>query len=194
MPRVPRNAWAHVHLGALHSFNVPDTHDPTWMKIKGVMDSGAVAHAINRKHLPNGTLVKPTEMSTKGAYYTAANGTRVYNEGVARISGKVKSGQSIGLDWQVAAVEKPLISTHLITKAGNSITFNSSGGYIQNEQTNERIPFSKENGSYILDIWVKAGTHSKKPVHAVNNPIVPNICTPPVPASNRFAALEESPF
>ena len=152
MPRVSKSTWTPLHLGTLHPL-LPEPAE--WVKVRGVMDSGAVVHAIGKKHLPTGTQIRQTEMSRQGGYYSAANGSRVYNEGVARLQGQVAGGHTVGLDWQVAKVEKPLISTHLLSQAGNTVTYTGTGGYIENDSTKDRIPFTKENGSYVLDIWVK---------------------------------------
>ena len=77
-----------------------------WVKVRGVMDSGAVVHAIGKKHLPTGTQIRQTEMSRQGGYYSAANGSRVYNEGVARLQGQVAGGHTVGLDWQITAADR----------------------------------------------------------------------------------------
>ena len=93
----------------------------------------------------------------------------------------------MGLDCQVAKVEKPQISTHLLSQAVNTVTYTGTGGYIENDSTKDRIPFMKENGSYVLDIWAKrSGTSAPKQSPPPQKRVTE--------IKNRFAALAASPF
>ncbi len=51
-----------------------------WELIEANVDSGAVDHVAN-KRVANQFPIRATEMSLKGAYYEAATGTPIWNEG-----------------------------------------------------------------------------------------------------------------
>ena len=60
------------------------------------------------------------------------------------------------MTFQVARVKKALGSVSQIVKNRNKLFFDqdSSGKYIQNKRTNEKIWLRQENGVYVLDLMV----------------------------------------
>ena len=91
-------------------------------------------------------------------FYTTADGSKVYNEGLRKLDVCTLDGQQrSSMTFQVARVT--LGSASQVVKNGNKLVFaqDSSGkdtSYIQNKRTNEKIWLRQENGVYVLDLMV----------------------------------------
>ncbi len=119
-------------------------------------------HVANKKvagHLP----IRETEMSKKGAYYEAANGTPIWNEGERDVAGESEDGQPLGLTFQVAEVKGPIASVRRICQEGNLVIFDSEGGVIVNKESGQKTRFTlNEKGIYALNIWVKKSSFTRQ--------------------------------
>ena len=62
-------------------------------------------------------------------------------------------GELTPVMFQVADVSKPLMSVSAICERGNRVFFGRAGGVIQNLATGKEIPFTRQNGIYVLDMW-----------------------------------------
>ena len=51
-------------------------------------------------------------------------------------------------------VTKPLGSVRAMLQAGNSVTFDKGGSYIENKATGIRTKIEDRNGAFVFDIWV----------------------------------------
>ena len=60
--------------------------------------------------------------------------------------------------FQIADVSKPLVSVSAICEKGNRVIFGRAGGVVQNCQTGRLIPFQRENGIYVLSLWLEEGS------------------------------------
>ena len=60
--------------------------DEEFEKLSINIDSGAIDHVMNRRHAA-GFAIKPSPMSKNKRHYSAANGTRISNEGQREIKG-----------------------------------------------------------------------------------------------------------
>ena len=56
--------------------------------------------------------------------------------------------------FQAAPVAKPLGSVERICEAGHLVFFNSDGSFIYNKTTGETNWLRKENGNFMLDVWI----------------------------------------
>ena len=69
-----------------------------------------------------------------------------------------EEGVCTGLTWQVADIDRPLIAGTQVTKAGNRVTLDATGGLITNLKTGQTIRLHRrgddEGGVYILQMWV----------------------------------------
>ena len=52
-------------------------------------------------------------------------------------------------------VNKALLSVSRMVQAGNTVVFSSSGSYVEDKNTGERIPLREQGGMYMLKLWVK---------------------------------------
>ena len=129
-----------------------------WIRIKGVMDSGAsesVAPPQLCPHIP----VVPSKGSLAGQEYTSASKDIIYNLGEQVVDAVTESGRSTKLKYQIAEVSRPLNSISEICDAGGDqgqmVVFGRSGGAVVNLTTGEQTPFQREEGIYCLDVWTK---------------------------------------
>ena len=58
------------------------------------------------------------------------------------------------MTFQVATVAKPVGFVQRICAAGRKVVFDSEGSYIVNKQTGELNWLRKDNGNFMLDVWV----------------------------------------
>ena len=122
-------------------------------KVVLTIDSGAAEHVVGPTDLPH----IPTRPSESRATYTMANGAQTTGQGEQHVSAVTPTGQMCNFKAQVTGVRRPLMSVSRICDGGNTVFFNSSGGYIQSVVSGERIHFKRENNVYRLSVEVPAG-------------------------------------
>ena len=61
------------------------------------------------------------------------------------------------MPFQIAAVERPLISVTQLGDSGHETVMGKNGGTIVHTATGRRIPLKRENGVYILEMRVPKG-------------------------------------
>lgn len=59
-----------------------------------------------------------------------------------------------GMVFQAAGVTKPLCSVEKLNEAGHIVWFDSEGSFIYNKTTGERNALPKEEGNFMLDVYV----------------------------------------
>ena len=64
-------------------------------------------------------------------------------------------GTRFDVNFQIAQVDRPLLSVSKLTKAGHMVKFDKTGGYIVNAVTGGRTNFPMQNDIYIMDMWVR---------------------------------------
>ena len=117
-----------------------------------VLDSGAEETVA-----PKGTFEFPiveSPMQRAGRGDRAANGAWIPNQGqqeVHFLNGKTKCS----LKFQVAPVERPLISVSQLAATGQRCVFEPTGGYIEHVKHKFRLPLVKVGGVYVLKLRVK---------------------------------------
>ena len=62
--------------------------------------------------------------------------------------------EALNLTFQMAEVTRPLSSVGKITDQDNLVVFGRKGGYIWDVQTGATTHFSREQGVYLLRLWV----------------------------------------
>ena len=126
-----------------------------------IVDSGAAASAIPQDLLSDHP-VTPGEASKRGVNYLAANGDRAPNLGEMKLQVVTKEQFVSNMTFQVANVNKPILSVGEITKSGNKVEFDTAGGTITHLKSRKKIYFKKRGGIYILEVlvapWAKGQT------------------------------------
>ena len=129
--------------------------------MEAVVDSGAEESVA-----PPGFFaapVVPSAMSKVGGKYRAANGTRIRNLGQQKVAFITAEGHKCEMPFQVAEVERPLVSVAQLTSAGNRVILNEQGGQIANVKSGKTIELARRGGVYLLLMSVGVGAVSGFP-------------------------------
>jgi hypothetical protein len=124
-------------------------------------DSGAGNHIINKldiggyqKH------VEPSPASRAGKGFVAANDHRIPNEGqvALRFQGEDAGDEMINSVFQVAEVNRPLMSIGRICDQGHKVMFDSDRAEVICKKTNKVVMvFKRKNGGlYTADLVLRA--------------------------------------
>ena len=134
-----------------------------WMCIKGVMDSGASESVAPPSMCPE-VEVTPSVGSKAGQNYISASDDLLPNLGEQLIDVVTDDGRDGRVRYQIAEVTRPLNSVSEICDAGGElgqqVTFGRHGGSILNLETGMVTNFKREDGIYILDMWVRPKTNN----------------------------------
>ena len=129
--------------------------------LEAVVDSGA-----EESGAPPGFFAAemvPSPMSKAGGKYRAANGARIRNLGQQKVAFTTAEGHKCLMPFQVAEVERPLISVAQLTSAGNRVVLNDTGGQIVNAKTGKTIELVRRGGVYLLLMSIGVGVASDFP-------------------------------
>ena len=126
---------------------------PGYKLVEAVLDSGAEESVSPPRFFPGP--VVPSTMSKAGGSYRVANGQRVPNIGQQAVHFTTDEGQAAGIWFQIAEIERPLISASQLAATGNSVVFNQQGGTIVHEKSGRRTILHKRGGIYVLHMWVR---------------------------------------
>ena len=141
----------------LNPFLAPTPDKDGWVKVKGVMDSGASESVAPPTMCPHYEIT-PSPGSVAGQEYVSASDDRIPNLGEQVLSIVTADGKEGTVKYQVADVSRPLNSISEICDAGGEggqhVIFGKHGGMIVNLETGRQTPFAREEGVYTLDFWV----------------------------------------
>ena len=127
-----------------------DARNGRW--IECIVDSGAVHSVAKRGTFPG--QIRPSKMSKEGKGYRCASKTRIANEGEVGVKFLTEEGHKCGIKIQVADVERPLISTADLTKAGNAVVLLEGGGHVEHVASKKRIRLERRANVYLLRMWI----------------------------------------
>ena len=130
----------------------PVTGDSGARIIEAVVDSGA-EDSVTPPNLFAGP-VAPSPMSRAGRNYRAANGSPIPNLGQMIAHFRDGEGRACGIPFQVAEVERPLISVSRMAAAGCRVSFQENTGEILHVASGRRLPLVRRNGVYIVELRV----------------------------------------
>ena len=134
--------------------NQPEQDLQGWIKVEGVIDSGACESVAPIGPAPDYE-IRPTAGSAAGTGSVVANGNPITNLGRRKLSVETNEGLETTMEFTVASVRRPLCAVPAITDCGNQVIFGKSGGVIENLKSGHRTSFSRRNGVYVLDFWVR---------------------------------------
>ena len=117
------------------------------------IDSGAADHVM-----PLGWLtwigVMASAGSLRGLHYVAASGTRIPNKGQQTVKFLTQSGTWAQWIFQVAAVNKPLVSVSKLIDDGWRVVFDEEASYLKHKKTGNMINIRRERGVFVVDAFV----------------------------------------
>ena len=120
--------------------------------IEAVVDSGAEDSVAPPGLFPGEVL--PSPMSREGRRYRAANGSPIPNLGQTLAHFWDADGAVCGIPFQVAQVERPLISVSRMAAAGCRVSFEGDAGEILHVASGRRLPLVRRSGVYVLELRV----------------------------------------
>ena len=147
-----------VPIKELSPFISPTVDSEGWMKVKGVMDSGASESVAPPNMCPHYPIV-PSPGSLVGQKYMSASEDLIDNLGEQNLDIVTEWGKEGQAKYQIAEVSRPLNAVSEICDGGGEqgqhVVFGKYGGVIVNPETGAQTPFSREDGVYTLEFWVK---------------------------------------
>ena len=84
----------------------------------------------------------------------AADGGEIPNLGEQKVAFKTYEGHDGEVDFQVADVQRPLLSVTTVTGKGSRVEFDDHGDHIVSPDGKSKIRFHRRGGVYVLDLWV----------------------------------------
>ena len=94
-------------------------------------------------------------MQRAGGRYRAANGSRLPNLGQQVASFKTSEGLNRALRFQLAGVERPLISVAQLARTGHRVEFGADEGHIVHVPSGQKLRLQRTGGVYLLRMMVK---------------------------------------
>jgi hypothetical protein len=129
--------------------------------VEAVVDSGAEESVAPPGCFPGA--VVPSRMSRAGGKYRAANGARIPNLGQQRVPFVNEDGGKCGILFQIAEVERPLISATQLAASGNSVIITGKGGKIVNDKSGKVMRLTRRGGVLVLRMRIPAESGSGFP-------------------------------
>ena len=121
--------------------------------VYAVVDSGAEDTVAPPGLLPGRVVSSP--MSRAGLTYHAANGAPIANLGQAMVHFETE-GQKCGMAFQIADVERPLVSVSKLIEGGHAVTFGKQGGLIEHTASGRKVHLIRKGGVFLLKMTVQS--------------------------------------
>ena len=116
------------------------------------VDSGAADHVM-----PAGWLsflrIRPSAGSKSGLHYVAANNARMPNQGQSRLKFMSSEGTVASILFQIAAINKPLVSVSKLIDEGHEVIFRQAESFILHKESGKNILLKRERGVFIIDAF-----------------------------------------
>ena len=117
-------------------------------------DSGAGNHVLSREDIP-GYAVGESAGSRAGRGFVGVSGDRIDNEGEAELNLAGPSG-SFRSTFQVAKVNRPLMSIARICDKGHTVSFCKTHASVLDSRGQEICKFLRKGNLYMIDVTLKA--------------------------------------
>ena len=121
--------------------------------ITAVVDSGAEETVVPPGLFPG--QVEESPMQRAGGRYRAANGSRLPNLGQQVASLKTSEGLNRALRFQLAGVERPLISVAQLARAGHRVEIGAVEGDNLHVPSGQKLRLQRAGGVYLLRMMVR---------------------------------------
>ena len=132
-----------------------------WKLPRGfTINSGAAEHVIPLGWV-NCVQRQESAGSKKGVHYVAATGEIIPNMGQQRVPFWTTDG--VGTSWlfQVARINKPLVSVTKLNLEGWKVVFDLDDSYLQHKKTGKVIALRRERGVFVVDAYLEKDPQSK---------------------------------
>ena len=134
---------------------IEDSKSKGWKCLSVAVDSGACDNVIDPSELPAYEgMVKETQASLMHDDFVAANGETIPNYGELKIPIITREKTLRSICFQAAGVSKGLLSVEKMNESGHFVVFDGDDSYIANKKTGEINRLRREDGNFMMDIWV----------------------------------------
>ncbi len=123
--------------------------------VEALIDSGAGECVCGPQHFGGFDMKVDPGRAGANAEYVCADGGRIPNLGEKAISGLSEEGLKLAINFQVTAVDRPLVAVSKLTAAGHQVWFGKELGTITHSRTGKVTTFKERNGVYVLDMCVR---------------------------------------
>ena len=124
-----------------------------WRRMKVAVDSGAAESVIPRDEAPE----YERRAHPEPIYYATCSGEPLQNLGEVKVPMVCPSKQLKGMTFQSCDVTKPLAAVANMLDAGQAVIFapeDFGGSCILDLATGVEEPLTREDGNFILHVWV----------------------------------------
>ena len=125
------------------------------------VDSGAADHVMPLGWL-TWILTTASLGSLRGLHYVSASGNRLPNKGEQKVRFLTKDGTWASLMFQLAGINKPLVSVSRLIDEGWKVVFDDEESYMLHKKTNRKIVMERTRGVFSIEAFVEP--ESKEPV------------------------------
>ena len=94
-------------------------------------------------------------MSRSGGRFRAANGTRIPNLGPQMATFTTAEGRPCSLRFQIAGVERPLVSVSQLARTGHAVEFGRDMAEVTHRASGRRLQLPRVGGVYVLKMRVR---------------------------------------
>ena len=167
-----RHPKQHIELNTFGDEDKPGMIQRIKRKIAGMsrirrgltVDSGAADHVMPAGWFIGMIIVQSIGL-IRGLMYVAANGAKIPNKGQTVVDFMSGEGTWAKFIFQIAAINKPLVSESKLVEDGYRVIFDDDESYILQKKTGNIITMRKEQGVFVVDAYV-----TKKPRSPKNEP------------------------
>ena len=118
------------------------------------VDSGAADHVLPISWL-TWIVLTASLGSLRGLHYISASGGRLPNLGQRKVDFWTQEGTFASLIFQVAGINKPLLSVSKLIDDGWRVVFDLEECYLLHKETRKLIKMKRERGVFVIDAFVE---------------------------------------
>ena len=118
------------------------------------VDSGAADHVMPIDWL-TWIVVTASMGSIRGLHYVSASGNRLPNRGEQTVRFLTKDGTRASLLFQVAGINKPLVSVSRLIDEGWKVFFDIEGSYLLHKASKRKIMMDRTRGVFTVEAYVE---------------------------------------
>ena len=127
------------------------------------VDSGACDNVIGPDDIPEyRECIKETPDSLRGGCFVSASGEEIPNFGEVTLPLVTREHGIKAVKFQAAGVAKPLLSAERLNQAGHYVIFDGDDSCIVNKNTYDVTALRREDGNFMLDVWIPPVAVSRK--------------------------------
>ena len=134
-----------------------------WVCMSIAVDSGACDNVIGPKNIPQYEAhIAETADSINGEGFVSASGEEIPNFGQVVLPIVTRERSLKTITFQAAGVAKPLLSAERLNQSGQLVIFDGDQSCIINKQTHEVMALRREEGNFMLDVWIPPASMAEK--------------------------------